>query len=57
MSLHPLRHTSSAAIENPTERKVRSIVFSEEEIQQPARVWGEAETPGAVRVAPKIGKR
>ena len=57
MSLHPLRHTNSAAIENPTKRKVCSTVFSEEEIQQPARVGAGPETPGAVRVAPQMGKR
>jgi len=54
---HPSKHTSSAVIENLTTRKVRSTVFSEEEIQQPARVKVGPETPSTVRVAPKIGKR
>jgi hypothetical protein len=54
---HPSKHTCSAVIENPTKRKVFSTVFSEEEIQQPARVGAGPETPSLVRVAPKIGKR
>jgi len=57
VSLHPLRHTNSAAIENPTRRTVCSTVFSEEEIQQPTRVGAGPETPAAARVAPQMGKR